>query len=593
MSAQRLRLLLKALLVLAALAVSGGPLVRQFQDPDFFWHLKSGEWIVEHRALPGEFIFASNPPATLSVHERFTLTSYWLAQALFHLAHAAGGLAAIVVLRFLLWALLALALWSGKDGDDLVFLGLLVPAAVILARFSVERPQYCSFVFFGFLLALLRGIGAAGPGAALSARGAAVPVLMIVWANCHGGYVVGLGIMAAWLLAESLKRLHPRLEPLPRERYRLLVGSVAAGFLASLLNPNTYHVFSIILQPSWGPATIVEYLSTLEAYRVSSGPWILVYWSLLGLAVAGLALSWRTPDLTSIALVALTGYYSFTRVRFVPFFVVAALFVLSRQLSAPRVVRVSRFALAAAGLVVGMFFLRDAVKTWRNAPRCAEVSEFHFPVEAANLIRSEGLQGNLFNFYAWGGYLIWRLSPANVFIDGRNSDRERFEDYRRIMIGEGGAGADGRPFWKTLFQRHGVRSTVTPIFEPLSGEVFGLLDDLAADPAWVPVYLSPTTVVFAEDVPANRAAIRRNALPKARFFQDLYDCCAAIIAVNPAFVPAYVARGDVLLRLGDRAGALRSYEEALRRAPDHASARARVAQLLARAGQEPAGRTGR
>jgi len=69
---------------------------------------------------------------------------------------------------------------------------------------------------------------------------------------------------------------------------------------------------------------------------------------------------------------------------------------------------------------------------------------------------------------------------------------------------------------------------VTGAFDPLYGEVYGLLDALLADPAWVPVSVS---------------------------------------------------RGDLFLRLGDRAAALRSFEAALRVAPFHPVARRRVAEL--------------
>jgi tetratricopeptide (TPR) repeat protein len=188
----------------------------------------------------------------------------------------------------------------------------------------------------------------------------------------------------------------------------------------------------------------------------------------------------------------------------------------------------------------------------------------------------------MFNYYNWGGYLLWRLAPSKVFIDGRNADRDLYDSYRRILQGEGAAVGHGPPFWKTQLQRYDVHFTITPMFDPVSGELFGLLDKLIADPAWVPVFVSATTVVFAEDVPANRAVISVNALPKEQFFRFLLKLCTDIISVNPGYVQALVARGDVLLRLGDRAGALRSFEEALRMAPQVPYARARVEKLRAR-----------
>lgn len=576
----RLAFLLKASLFALVLVVAGGALVRDFTDPDFFWHLKSGEWIWEHRALPDTFLFASAPPATPAVVQKITMTSYWAMQVLFHLAYAAGGLTGIVVLRVLLGALLLLALAGGKSGDDFVFLGLLAFAAAIFSQYPVERPQYASFIFFGILLVLLAGIRTAPAGSALLARGAALPLLMLVWANCHGGYLVGLGMMAVWLLAESIKLLHPALDPLPRPRWRFLAGAVAAGSLASLLNPNGWHTFEVAFQPSW--AAITENLSAVESYRLFNGvPWLNVYFALLGLSLAGLCLSWRRPDPTSIALLVLTGAYSFTRVRFIPFFVISALFVLGRLLSAPRLVGKSRVILPVAGLAIGLFFAKSAAPSYRGAARCNEVNRTLFPVEAADFIREKNLAEGIFNFYTWGGYLLWRLAPSTVFIDGRNADRNLDSLSRRIIAGgERGAGP-GEPLWKSEFRRRGIHLTITPIFDPLTGAVFGLLDELLADPAWTPVFVSATTVVFAEATPANRAAFAGSTLPKAQFFSFLLKLCTDLVAVNPGSVQAHVARGDLLLRLGERAGALRSFEEAVRLAPHLPHARARAEKLRA------------
>jgi hypothetical protein len=60
-------------------------LSRPFSDTDFFWHLKTGEWIWQHQALPTADPFAYPTPATLDARQRFTLTSYWLSQIAYHL----------------------------------------------------------------------------------------------------------------------------------------------------------------------------------------------------------------------------------------------------------------------------------------------------------------------------------------------------------------------------------------------------------------------------------------------------------------------------------------------------------------------------
>jgi tetratricopeptide (TPR) repeat protein len=117
---------------------------------------------------------------------------------------------------------------------------------------------------------------------------------------------------------------------------------------------------------------------------------------------------------------------------------------------------------------------------------------------------------------------------------------------------------------------------VTTPFDLYNGRLTGLIDVLLADPGWAPVFASLPAIVFAENTPANADAIRRNVLPRDRLYKLLLQSCEDWIASQPGIPPPHVARGDLLLRLGDRAAALRSYEEALRIAPNHPVARAKA-----------------
>lgn len=563
------------LLLLLLLATAVGPLLLPIRNPDFFWHLRTGEWIWQHRALPQEFLGAAVAQGTPAETQRFTATSYWLSQLGFHLAHAAGGMAAIIAARFVLLGALVLLLVRRRSGDGLVFLGLLGLAVAALATYAEERPQYLSFVFAALLLWLLDGFHGEPSLVALRRRAAAIPLLLLLWANCHGGYIVGLGLIGLTVLGEAFKRLLPRLEPLPPDRWRLLLGAAAAGFLVSFLNPNLDFVFRFAVLPEWQRAFIAEYQSTIHVYRFFDNSSIVAYWLLLVLTVAGLAASWRNPDPTSLVLTAVTGYLSFTQNRFVPFFVVVALPVAGRVLSGPRVVRAARVLVVAAAIGTSVLLLREVGFDFLDS-RVGEVNRLLFPVEAAEIIEREGLSGNIFCHYDWGGYLLWRLAPAKVFIDGRNADRDLLEAYRTILAG---AADDGGQFRKARFAAAGIRVAVIDFYDPWSGGLRGIVDDLLADPAWAPVYTSPNVVVFAVATVENRERLGRIAIPKQEFAERLLLYCAQVVAAAPRYVPVHVTRGDLLVRLGDREGALRSWREALRLAPDHQPAQERIESL--------------
>src|SRR5512134_3744080 len=142
------------LIVLVLLANAAGFLLLPFSDPDFFWHLRTGEWIREHRSLPQGLISLATSRHPTPETERFTATSYWLAQLLLALLHDAGGRGAIVALRWLLFFLLLLLIARRARGDALVLSGLLSVAVIPLGYYPAERPQFHSFVFSAALLLL-------------------------------------------------------------------------------------------------------------------------------------------------------------------------------------------------------------------------------------------------------------------------------------------------------------------------------------------------------------------------------------------------------------------------------------------------------
>ena len=66
-------------------------LLRPISDADFFWHLKTGEWIWSHRELPGDDPFSYTSAATENMRKHFILTSYWLSQLTYYLFYRIAG----------------------------------------------------------------------------------------------------------------------------------------------------------------------------------------------------------------------------------------------------------------------------------------------------------------------------------------------------------------------------------------------------------------------------------------------------------------------------------------------------------------------
>ena len=229
------------ILALAALCLLG-LFSTEVADTDFWWHLKTGEYIVQHRSVPVPDPFSYTADLGKPAYpgeERiryFNLTHEWLAQALWYVIYRVGGFPAVVLFKALLLSgfcglagVLAARRTETKPGE-LPYWGLAAAAATatLASLFSADRPALVSF----FLLAVFAWILERGGPLWI------LPVLSLVWANAHGGYFLGWAIAGAYAAAALVQRR-------PEARRLLLVTSGCV--VVSGLNPSHFRIFQILL----------------------------------------------------------------------------------------------------------------------------------------------------------------------------------------------------------------------------------------------------------------------------------------------------------------------------------------------------------
>ena len=231
----------------------------EIKDPDFWWHLKTGEYIVQTGSIPvtDPFAYTSTPKDPLSpesVRMPFILAQYWLAQVLFYEIYTAFGFQGIIFLRALILTLVVVLLYRGIRREGLGFylsLAMTIPVVLILYTFTGERPQLFSFLFSFLIVFLLEGyrknsLQSRRLSTQRSARGgkpaatqnyppsavySLLPTvfIMFLWSNLHGGYIVGIGVLVCYLASEwvkyfwfSRKKIHTQNPNTPgnEERFR-------------------------------------------------------------------------------------------------------------------------------------------------------------------------------------------------------------------------------------------------------------------------------------------------------------------------------------------------------------------------------------
>jgi hypothetical protein len=456
-----------------------------FRANDAWWHLEMGQYLLQHHRMPwpDPFNFATylgGPayPAEPSVRY-FNLTHEWLAEVFFYPVYLTAGFGGVVLFRALILmtacAASGLMVWRRTSRFYASVLSGIAPAAVLYLG-ATDRPHLFTYLFVALFLVIL---DAGGPLWLL-------PVLSIVWANCHGGFVLGWVLVGAFCAAALYCRL--RGKPPAGERQLWFWG--VASILVSLLNPNGLGVITTILQYHRS-----QMLSVIAEWRPT------VLWPPGGfvvLLVAGaLVLLWtrgraRPVDLMLFALFGVAGVYAVRNIFLIGLFapVVIATYLPWKSRPLPAAVE---FAIAA--LIVGAGLARIAA----GGAFQFYVFDVVRPAGAAEFLLQHRITGRIYNNLEHGGYLMWRLWPNNqMFVDGRLLNETVYRDYRLLTYGIDA----GKPPLQIL-DDYAIPTIVTTGFEYASGEPHMLMALLATpgQTVWKLVYKDATAAVFMRQPP--------------------------------------------------------------------------------------------
>src|SRR3989442_1678045 len=266
-------------------------------DSDLFWHLALGREIATSglpRVDSFSWTIAGGP----------ILVDQWLGELLIYWSYAIGSWSGIVTLRAVaVGAIAALVVASGlaeRPGRPLVAVLAALPA-IALSRFAwTDRPELLGLLCFATCVALL---GAARRGSA-RALAATIPLLM-VWANVHGSYALGLGIVVLALLARALSDPSERLRSLvalSAQRHLVFFPIAAAPYLAARAPEVFARVAALRPEMLWRVRRGTE-----PAPRTVDLAGLVIA---LGLVLVGATTAPREPDLSAFpngALAALPG----------------------------------------------------------------------------------------------------------------------------------------------------------------------------------------------------------------------------------------------------------------------------------------------
>jgi hypothetical protein len=401
-------------------------------DPDFGWHIRIGE-IMMKNGIPKTDPFSYTMPSFPWVdHGRLSdVVMAWLYPKL-----GMTGLAIIFALMVVTAVMVVLPIEKVAFGVVPLFLGW----GVLVARFGV-RPQVEDWLFAAILIRW-------GNEEKWWKKGKwAIPVLFILWANFHGGWLVGLGILLILVWGKG--------------REDLVVWAVA--LLATGLNPYGFRL--------WGEIWLTVSDTGLRSAIVEWQPFYaraeLGIWLFSALVISFIKIFKSEVAKRKLALVSMLFLAGLSSLRNMPFFFLGALPVATDlmekmylKVKKDKIMwgRAKKFYAILIGISVILVIVEVVVPTIRSMNRQNPI----YPDKAVKYLHKNQIgEGQLFSDYGWGGYLIWKLPERKVFIDGRmpswrfvapdDQSENAFSDYKKIV-------AEGD--YLNLFEKFNIRTVL-------------------------------------------------------------------------------------------------------------------------------------
>jgi hypothetical protein len=460
---------------LAALAVLT---VRwRFNDPDLWWHLRTGQIIWTARAIPRTDLLS------FTTGQHSWVPHEWLSQLSMYAAWLAGGYSGLMLwFSILATALLVIqyvscSIYSGNA--KVAFLGALITWFFSTMGLAI-RPQLLGYTLLACELLILHLGRSRHPRWFFL-----LPLLFAVWVNSHGSFFFGMLVLAVVLISGFINVSAGLLicRPLPPAQRRSLQWAAALSVAGLSLNPVGWELLAYPLR------TLFDHRMPLDA---------VAEWQRLAFDdVRAFGLVALAGTMMLIALVRRTGLYLDECALLAVAFGMA---ILHQRL------------LFAWGVVAAPIICRQLAQTWDNyslvrdkllpsailtlvslgvafaafPANSALVSQVDRgnPVQAVDFVRRARLTGRMLNDYMYGGYLSWALPEQKVFIDGRADVfawTGVLEDY--------GAWATLREDPNRLLDKYGIEFCLLPHDAPLARVLRYL-------PAWSERYSDAQAVIF-------------------------------------------------------------------------------------------------
>jgi hypothetical protein len=446
------------------------------EDGDLGRHITIGDYVRNSWTVPTQDIFSHTMTGQRLVpHE-------WLAQVALSFFHSFAGLTGVVLLiAVLLAATFALTYQEmvKRNVFRILALFLALLAAYASSLHWLARPHIFTLLFTAIWAYQL---------ANEKSSVWLFPFLMWIWANTHGAFIVGFVIWAAhtagwlweYLHGQSTKEIGARLG---------LIG--AASFAVTFFNPAGWHLWGTSVG-YFGSQFLID--RTVEYQSPNFHSWST--WPFLAMLAFGILVFSARGRLRPYESILFAGFtaMSLYSARNIPLFAIITAPYLGGALQATmedllvlqrleqNVAKIENSLKGILWPLLAILVITISVYMQPNPANRFDPNKF--PVKAADWVKVHPQKGNMFNYFTWGGYILYRLWPQEtVFIDGQTDfyGEALTREYAQVMyLYEG---------WETVLTKYDIAWVIVPSNQPL---VKALQDGLN----WVTVYHDNTATIL-------------------------------------------------------------------------------------------------
>lgn len=461
-------------------------------DPDFGWHLRAGIDLLKRHLIVPRF-----DPYSYTMPDWRWVDHEWLSNAILAALHfLTGNLGLSILFGLLIAGIFLLAASLTKVEFSYKVLAALIALLAALPILGV-RVQMITLLGLAFVLYIFYRYR----------RGEIkslwwLPLVFLLWANLHGGFITGLGALGLVWLVELAKRIvlgfWPKFKKFineatlswPQLRHLCYIG-LASG-AATLINPygwRLHYDIYLTLTDKFALTNISEWQPVSFHYAMSVNYAIyLILFAIL------LAFTYRKFEPTRWVVTLVFLFLSLKYWRNMPFFMLMSVGFLAEIIQTHtklvfRQIANSKIFLIALTALVGILTaqrLADVVPKSFNIDFALRSGGY--PIDAINWAKKnpDKIGKRMFNEYGWGGLLIWQFPEQKVWIDGRapywkNSDRFPFFDHQLIMTAQTPA--------LPLLNKYGVDWVLVDAGSPLDWLLHGQKD-------WQKVYNDSIAVIY-------------------------------------------------------------------------------------------------